>query len=57
MDADGHQLALLLALKSYQGMGRFPKSAEYPEMVIDFVRRAVHLPGAPRRCGRRAGRK
>lgn len=44
MDADGHQLALLLALKSYQRMGRFPKPDEYPEMVIDFVRRAVELP-------------
>ncbi|MFJ3234985.1 DUF4158 domain-containing protein [Streptomyces sp. NPDC086787] len=44
MDSDGHQLALLLALKSYQRMGRFPKPAEYPEMVVDFVRRAVELP-------------
>lgn len=44
MDADGHQLALLLALKSYQRMGRFPKPDEYPEMVVDFVRRAVELP-------------
>jgi hypothetical protein len=44
MDSDGHQLALLLALKSYQRMGRFPKSDEYPEMVVDFVRRAVEMP-------------
>ncbi|MFM9442495.1 DUF4158 domain-containing protein [Streptomyces acidiscabies] len=44
MDSDGHQLALLLALKSYQRMGRFPKPDEYPEMVIDFVRRTVELP-------------
>jgi hypothetical protein len=44
MDSDGHQLALLLALKSYQRMGRFPKPDEYPEMVVDFVRRAVELP-------------
>ncbi|MGW2257747.1 DUF397 domain-containing protein [Streptomyces sp. NPDC004749] len=28
MDSDGHQLALLLALKSYQRMGRFPKPEE-----------------------------
>ncbi|MFD7620553.1 Tn3 family transposase [Streptomyces sp. NPDC059802] len=44
MDSDGHQLALLLALKSYQRMGRFPKPDEYPEMVVDFVRRTVELP-------------
>ncbi|TPQ21174.1 DUF4158 domain-containing protein [Streptomyces sporangiiformans] len=44
MDSDGHQLALLLALKSYQRLGRFPKPDEYPEMVVDFVRRAVKLP-------------
>ncbi|GAB2444173.1 DUF4158 domain-containing protein [Streptomyces incanus] len=44
MDSDGHQLALLLALKSYQRMGRFPKPDEYPETVVDFVRRAVELP-------------
>lgn len=44
MDSDGHQLALLLALKSYQRMGRFPKADEYPEMVVDFVRRTVELP-------------
>ncbi|GAA4069897.1 DUF4158 domain-containing protein [Actinomadura miaoliensis] len=40
MDSGGHQLPLLLALKSYQRMGR----DEYPEMVVDFVRRAVELP-------------
>ncbi|GLW19943.1 hypothetical protein Stsp01_66860 [Streptomyces sp. NBRC 13847] len=44
MDSDEHQLALLLALKSYQRMGRFPKPEEYPEAVVDFVRRAVELP-------------
>jgi hypothetical protein len=44
MDSDGHQLALLLALKSYQRMGWFPKPDEYPEMVVDFVRGAVELP-------------
>ncbi|MER5932984.1 DUF4158 domain-containing protein [Streptomyces sp. NPDC002054] len=46
MDADGDQLALLLALKSYQRMGRFPRPEEYPEAVVDFVRRAVELPEA-----------
>lgn len=30
MDSDGHQLALLLALKSYQRVERFPKPEEYP---------------------------
>ncbi|MFJ4829771.1 DUF4158 domain-containing protein [Streptomyces sp. NPDC088747] len=44
MDSDGHQLALLPALKSYQRMGRFPKPEECPEMVVDFVRRTVELP-------------
>lgn len=46
MDADGDQLALLLALKSYQRMGRFPRPEGYPEAVVDFVRRAVELPEA-----------
>lgn len=27
-----------------QRMGRFPKPDEYPEMVVDFVRRTVELP-------------
>ncbi|WP_405677250.1 DUF4158 domain-containing protein [Streptomyces sp. NBC_00048] len=54
MDADGDQLALLLALKSYQQMGRFPRPEEYPEAVVDFVRRAVELPEAtPVRVGGR----
>jgi hypothetical protein len=44
MDSDGHQLASLLALKSYQRMGRFPKPDEYPEMAVDFVRRTVEPP-------------
>jgi hypothetical protein len=44
MDSDGHQPALLLALKSYQRTGRFPKPDEYPEMVVDFVRRTVEPP-------------
>ncbi|MFB7078337.1 DUF4158 domain-containing protein [Streptomyces sp. NPDC056308] len=43
MDSDGHQLALLLALMPYQRMGR-PKPDEYPEVVVDFVRRTVELP-------------
>jgi hypothetical protein len=36
-DSDEHQLALLLALKSYQRMGRFPKLDEFPSMVVDFI--------------------
>lgn len=43
-DCDEHLLAQLLALKSYQRMGRFPKLDEIPETVVDFVRRAVDLP-------------
>jgi TnpA family transposase len=43
-DSDEHQLALLLALKSYQRMGRFPKLEEFPGMVVDFIRRLVELP-------------
>ncbi|MEU5417524.1 DUF4158 domain-containing protein [Streptomyces clavifer] len=33
-----------MALKSYRRVGRFPKPDEYPEMVVDFVRRTVELP-------------
>ncbi|MFD3874842.1 DUF4158 domain-containing protein [Streptomyces sp. NPDC058623] len=47
-DSDGHLLALLLALKSYQRMGRFPKLDEIPDMVVDFVRRMVDLPEGTR---------
>ncbi|MGW1991352.1 Tn3 family transposase [Embleya sp. NPDC001921] len=43
-DSDEHQLALLLALKSYQRMGCFPKAYDVPEQVVEFVRRAVELP-------------
>ena len=31
-------------LKSYQRMGCFPKLEGIPDMVVDFVRRAVSLP-------------
>lgn len=44
MDSDGHQLALLVALKSYQRMGCFPKAYDVPEQVVESVRRAVELP-------------
>jgi hypothetical protein len=43
-DSEDHQLSLLLLLKSYQRMARFPKWDEIPEMVVDFVRKAVELP-------------
>ncbi|MEH0517151.1 DUF4158 domain-containing protein [Streptomyces sp. B21-079] len=43
-DCDEHLLAQLLALKSYQRMGCFPKLDEIPDAVVDFVRRAVELP-------------
>ncbi|KAA6223595.1 DUF4158 domain-containing protein [Streptomyces albofaciens JCM 4342] len=43
-DSDEHQLALLVALKSYQRMGCFPKAHDVPEQVVEFVRRAVGLP-------------
>ncbi|MEU7166333.1 hypothetical protein AB0A70_17060 [Streptomyces morookaense] len=41
-----HQLALLVALKSCQQMGCFPKAHEVPEQVVEFMRRAVGLPGS-----------
>lgn len=43
-DCDRHLLSLLLALKSCQRMGCFPKLEEIPEPVVEFVRRVVGLP-------------
>ncbi|WPB89368.1 DUF4158 domain-containing protein [Streptomyces malaysiensis] len=43
-DCDEHLLALLLMLKSYQHLGCFPRPEDVPEIVVDFVRRAVELP-------------
>ncbi|WP_406356922.1 Tn3 family transposase [Streptomyces sp. NBC_01635] len=43
-DSDDHQLALLLALKSYQRLGCFPKQDDVPEQVVEFVRRVMELP-------------
>ncbi|MFJ4897005.1 MULTISPECIES: DUF4158 domain-containing protein [unclassified Streptomyces] len=43
-DSDEHQLALLLALRSYQRMGCFPKAYDVPDQVVEFVRRAAELP-------------
>jgi len=45
-DSDGHLLALVLALKCFQWMGRFPQQDEVPGQVVDYVRRALKLPGA-----------
>jgi len=42
-DSDEHLLALLLMLKSYRRVGCFPALEDVPEMVVDFVRRAVEL--------------
>ncbi|WP_424534379.1 DUF4158 domain-containing protein [Sphaerisporangium viridialbum] len=43
-DSYEHQLALPVALKSYQRMGCFPRREEVPDVVVDFVRRVVDLP-------------
>jgi hypothetical protein len=42
-DADDHLLALVVALKCFQRMGRFPKSGEVPDAVVDHVRRCLEL--------------
>lgn len=42
-DSDEALLGVVLALKCYQRMGRFPKSDEVPELVIDHVRRGLGL--------------
>ncbi|MFG2526035.1 DUF4158 domain-containing protein [Streptomyces sp. NPDC048527] len=58
-DSDEHLPAQLLALKSYQRMGCFPKLDEIPGTVVDFVRRAVVLPEGtvPRAVKRTAERQ
>ncbi|MEV5703555.1 DUF4158 domain-containing protein [Actinoallomurus sp. NPDC052274] len=40
-DTDDHLLALVVALKCFQRMGRFPKAGEVPEAVVDHVRRCL----------------
>ena len=42
-DTDEHLLALVLALKCFQKMGRFPRDAEVPESVVEHVRRCLEL--------------
>ena len=45
-DTDEHQLALALALKCFQKLGRFPKAREVPVAVVDHVRRCLWLDDA-----------
>ncbi|MET8270743.1 DUF4158 domain-containing protein [Streptomyces sp. NPDC005096] len=52
-DSDERQLALLLALKSYQRMGCFPKAYDVPEQVVEFVRRAAKSTGLVRMAASR----
>lgn len=42
-DSNGSLLGMVLALKCFQRMGRFPKQDEVPEVVIDHVRRRLNL--------------
>jgi TnpA family transposase len=42
-DTDEHLLALTLALKCFQKMGRFPRASEVPEAVVEHVRRCLEL--------------
>ncbi|MFF5210450.1 DUF4158 domain-containing protein [Streptosporangium sp. NPDC000396] len=42
-DTDEHLLALTLALKIFQRLGRFPKSREVPPVVVEHVRRCLEL--------------
>lgn len=42
-DSNGSLLGMVLALKCFQRMGRFPKQDEVPEVVIDHVRRCLDL--------------
>jgi len=42
-ESDGSRLGLVLALKCFQRMGRFPKADEVPEVVVDHVRRCLDL--------------
>lgn len=42
--SDGHCLALVVRLKSYQRLGYFPKLDAVPAVVFDHVRAAIELP-------------
>ena len=47
-DSDDHLLAMALALKCFQRMGRFPRREEVPDAVVEFVRRAAGRPEGSR---------
>jgi hypothetical protein len=40
-NSDESLLGLVLALKCFQRMGRFPRDEEIPELVVDHVRRGL----------------
>jgi hypothetical protein len=42
-DTDEHLLALTLALKCFQRLGRFAKAREVPVVVVEHVRRCLEL--------------
>jgi Domain of unknown function (DUF4158) len=42
-NSDESLLGLVLALKCFQRMGRFPRDEEIPELVVDHVRRGLGL--------------
>jgi hypothetical protein len=42
-NSDESVLVLMLALKCFQRMGRFPRDEEIPELVVDHVRRGLGL--------------
>lgn len=43
-DSEPHLLGLVLLLKCFVKMGRFPGLGEVPDVVVDFVRRGLELP-------------
>ncbi|WP_329429300.1 DUF4158 domain-containing protein [Streptosporangium sp. NBC_01495] len=42
-DTDEHLLALTLALKCFQRLGRFAKTREVPPVVVEHMRRCLEL--------------
>ncbi|WP_329084049.1 DUF4158 domain-containing protein [Streptosporangium sp. NBC_01469] len=42
-DTDEHLLALTLALKCFQRLGRFAKAREVPPVVVEHMRRCLEL--------------
>ncbi|WP_433411192.1 DUF4158 domain-containing protein [Microtetraspora malaysiensis] len=42
-DTDEHLLALTLALKCFQRLGRFAKAREVPPVVVEHVRRCLEV--------------